>query len=202
MSKLSIMAYFEKWFILGVIAGIIAGLAAATFYMLLHLFELLFIERMVGISYPRPIGEGGNPLAFTFHAGRYYLIPLSLSLGGLLSGLIVYIFAPEAEGHGTDAAIRAYHYFQGKIRRIVIPVKIIASAITIGSGGSAGRDGPTAQFSAGVGSMLADMLRLSPEDRRRMVAIGIGAGIGSIFKTPIGGALPQFLGIIMGHLIP
>ncbi len=189
MSKLSIMAYFEKWFILGVIAGIIAGLAAATFYMLLHLFELLFIERMVGISYPRPIGEGGNPLAFTFHAGRYYLIPLSLSLGGLLSGLIVYIFAPEAEGHGTDAAIRAYHYFQGKIRRIVIPVKIIASAITIGSGGSAGREGPTAQFSAGVGSMLADMLRLSPEDRRRMVAIGIGAGIGSIFKTPIGGAL-------------
>jgi len=183
------MAYFEKWFILGVIAGIIAGLAAATFYILLHLFELIFIEKLVDVSYPRPIGEGGNPLAFTFHTGRYYLIPLSLALGGLLSGLIVYTLAPEAEGHGTDAAIRAYHYFQGKVRRIVIPVKIIASAITIGSGGSAGREGPTAQFSAGVGSMLADLLKLSPEDRRRMVAIGIGAGIGSIFKTPIGGAL-------------
>ncbi len=72
---------------------------------------------------------------------------------------------------------------------IVVPVKLIASAITIGSGGSAGREGPTAQFSAGIGSGVTDLLRLTPEDRRRMVAVGIGAGIGTIFKSPIGGAL-------------
>ncbi|MEM0016103.1 MAG: chloride channel protein, partial [Saccharolobus sp.] len=80
-------------------------------------------------------------------------------------------------------------YFQGKIRWIVVPVKIIASAITIGSGGSAGREGPTAQFSAGIGSIVADLLHLSPDDRRKAVAVGIGAGIGTIFKTPIGGAI-------------
>lgn len=83
---------------------------------LLHLFEDLFLFHLIGISYPRPIGEGGNPIIFTFHPGNYYLIPVSMSIGGLLSGLIVYTFAPEAEGHGTDAAIKAYHYYQGKMR--------------------------------------------------------------------------------------
>jgi len=181
------LSYFEKWFILGIISGSIAGFAATIFYTLLRLSEFVFIRGLVGMSYPEPIGEGGNPFSFTFNIGNYYLIPISLILGGLISGFIVYTFAPEAEGHGTDAAIKAYHYFQGKVGWMVVPVKIIASAATIGSGGSAGREGPTAQFSAGIGSVLADLLKLSPEDRRRMVAVGIGAGIGTIFKTPIGG---------------
>ncbi|MFP3226988.1 MAG: chloride channel protein, partial [Sulfolobaceae archaeon] len=123
MSRLSSLPYFEKWFILGVLMGVIASIAATTFYLLLHFFEYVFLFQFVKISYPRPIGEGGNPLTFTFSPGNYYLIPLSMALGGLLSGLIVYTFAPEAEGHGTDTAIRAYHYLQGKIRWVVIPVK-------------------------------------------------------------------------------
>jgi len=188
MARLSSLPYYEKWFILGVILGIVAGLAATTFYLLLHLFENLFIFHFIGMSYPRPLGEDGT-LDFVFEPGNYLLIPVSTLIGGLISGLIVYTFAPETEGHGTDAAIKAYHYLQGKIRWVVIPVKIIASAITIGSGGSAGREGPTAQFSAGIGSVIADLMHLSPEDRRRAVAVGIGAGIGTIFKAPIGGAL-------------
>ncbi|QGA69623.1 chloride channel protein [Sulfolobus sp. E11-6] len=186
--NLSSLPYFEKWFILGIILGVVAGFAAITFYLLLHLFEEIFLFNFIGMSYPRPLGEGGT-LNFVFHPGNYLLIPISTAIGGLISGIIVYTFAPEAEGHGTDAAIKSYHYLQGKVRWIVIPVKIIASAITIGSGGSAGREGPTAQFSAGVGSVIADLLHLSPEDRRRAVAVGIGAGIGTIFKTPIGGAI-------------
>ncbi|QGA55202.1 CBS domain-containing protein [Sulfolobus sp. E5-1-F] len=186
--NLSSLPYFEKWFILGIILGVVAGFAAITFYLLLHLFEEIFLFNFIGMSYPRPLGEGGT-LNFVFHPGNYLLIPISTAIGGLISGIIVYTFAPEAEGHGTDAAIKSYHYFQGKVKWIVIPVKIIASAITIGSGGSAGREGPTAQFSAGVGSVIADLLHLSPEDRRRAVAVGIGAGIGTIFKTPIGGAI-------------
>ncbi|MEM3281448.1 MAG: chloride channel protein, partial [Saccharolobus sp.] len=158
------------------------------FYELLHVFEYIFIFRFINMSYPRPLGEGGT-LDFVFHPGNYLLIPVSTTIGGLISGIIVYTLAPEAEGHGTDAVIKAYHYFQGKIRWIVVPVKIIASAITIGSGGSAGREGPTAQFSAGIGSIVADLLHLSPDDRRKAVAVGIGAGIGTIFKTPIGGAI-------------
>jgi len=74
------------------------------------------------------------------------LIPVSTALGGLIAGLLIFIFAPEAEGHGTDAAIDAFHNKAGAIRRRIPIVKMIASAFTIGSGGSAGREGPTAQI--------------------------------------------------------
>jgi len=180
--------YYVKWFILGTIIGVVAGISALAFYFTLKLMEHLFLGLVVGISVPEPIGEGGS-LESEFKVINLWLIPVSTTLGGLLSGLIVYTWAPEAEGHGTDAAINAYHKLQGKIRRRIPLIKLFASAITIGSGGSAGREGPTAQLSAGIASAIADLLRLSPDDRRRAVAVGIGAGIGSIFKAPIGGAI-------------
>jgi len=187
--RLSSLPYYEKWLIMGVVIGVVAGFAAITFSLLLKLFEEIFMVYLVGLKLPRPLGEGGT-LDYVFHPPKnYILISVITALGGLISGLVVYSFAPEAEGHGTDAAIRAYHYNQGKIRPIVAPVKIVASAITIGSGGSAGREGPTALFSAGIGSLIADLLHLSPEDRRIALAVGLGAGIGSIFKAPIGGAI-------------
>ena len=84
-------------------------------------------------------------------------------MGELLSGILVYTFAPEAEGHGTDAAVEAFHFKGGKVRPIVPLIKVLSSAITIGSGGAAGSEGPTAQISVGVGSMLGpyDFLRYS-----------------------------------------
>ncbi len=182
------LPYFQRWFIIATIIGIIAGLGALLFYYAIIFFSYLFMNIFLGISFPVPVGEGSY-LNFSITNSRYFLIPVSTTLGGLLSGLIVYKFAPEAEGHGTDAAIDAYHNKQGKVRKIVIPIKTLASAITIGSGGSAGREGPTAQISSGLGSIVADLLHLSPEDRRRAVAVGIGAGIGTIFKAPIGGAI-------------
>lgn len=96
--------------------------------------------------------------------------------------MIIYTTAPEAEGHGTDAAIRSFHYKQGKIRHRIPFIKTLASAITIGSGGSAGREGPTALIAAGIGSMIADFLGLSPKDRRIAVAVGIGSGIGTYLR--------------------
>src|SRR5208337_3261827 len=86
-------------------------------------------------------------------------------------------------------AIDAFHNKGGYIRRRVPIVKTIASSFTIGSGGSAGREGPTAQIAAGFGSVLAQFLKLNVADRRIAVAAGIGAGIGAIFKAPLGGAL-------------
>ena len=109
--------------------------------------------------------------------------------GRALSGMLVYRFAPEAEGHGTDAAIAAVHHDPSGIRARSVLVKLVASALTIGSGGSAGREGPTAQISAGFGSMLARILHLSPSDARIAVSTGIGSGIGAIFKAPLGGAV-------------
>src|SRR5690606_2967387 len=105
------------------------------------------------------------------------------------SGLIVQRFAPETEGHGTDSAIESIHRRAGRVRRRVPLVKTIASAITIGSGGSGGREGPAAQISSGFSSLLADWLRLNTQDRRTAVIAGMGAGIGAIFRAPLGGAL-------------
>jgi CIC family chloride channel protein len=120
---------------------------------------------------------------------RPWLLPLVTALGGAISGLIVFTFAPEAEGHGTDSAIAAIHHKRGRIRARIPPIKLIASAITIGTGGSGGREGPTAQISAGFGSLLGQWLGLSAQDRRIAVAVGMGAGIGAIFRAPLGGAV-------------
>ncbi len=186
--KLSSLPYFERWFIVGAIIGVVAGFGALAFYFAIRLFEIIFFTDIVGMTIPRPLGEGGS-LVYHFYALRYYLIPVIVAAGGLLSGIIVYTFDPSSEGHGTDAAIRAFHKNHGKIKRRTPLVKTIASAITIGSGGSAGREGPTALIAAGIGSFLADILGLSPKDRRIAVAVGIGAGIGTIFKAPIGGSV-------------
>ncbi|WP_337860127.1 chloride channel protein [Ferroplasma sp.] len=186
--KLSSLPYFQRWFIVGSLIGVVAGMGSLAFYFAIRLFETIFFTYIVGMTIPHPLGEGGS-LVYHFYAMRYYLIPVVVATGGLITGLIVYTFDPSSEGHGTDAAIRSFHYNHGKIKRRTPLVKTIASAITIGSGGSAGREGPTALIAAGIGSFLADILGLSPKDRRIAVAVGIGAGIGTIFKAPIGGSV-------------
>ncbi len=139
-----------------------------------------------GFTPASPAGEGGAPIT---EALRPWALPLCVALGGLLSGIIVFRLAPEAEGHGTDAAIAAFHHRPRGIRGRVPIVKLVASAITIGSGGSAGREGPTAQISAGFGSFLSRMLDLDQHDARIAVAAGMAAGIGAIFRAPLGAAV-------------
>lgn len=179
--------YLRKWLVLGTLLGVIAGLGAVTFYNALALATHLLLADLAGYHVPTPFGSGLS--SGSSHFARPWAIPLVVGLGGLLSGVLVFALAPEAEGHGTDAAISAVHDNPRGVRARAVIVKIIASAITIGSGGSGGREGPTAQISAGFGSFLARVLDLSPPDGRIAVAIGIGSGIGSIFGAPLGGAL-------------
>jgi CIC family chloride channel protein len=179
-------SYFRKWLVLGAIIGVVAGVGAIIFASAIRLATHLFLELGAGYYQPNPTGEGATTVS---PIARLWMIPVLTTLGGLITGLIVFTLAPEAEGHGTDAAIEAFHRKGGYIRPRVPIVKTIASAITIGSGGSAGREGPTAQIAAGFGSALADLLHLDAHDRRIAMAAGVGAGIGSIFKAPLGGAL-------------
>ena len=166
--------------------GIAGGLGAQLFVWILNLAERLLLFGIAGFRPPEP----GSPNPQPFFTGSiYWLIPVATTLGGLLSGILVYTFAPEAEGHGTDAAVEAFHFKGGKVRPIVPLIKVFASAITIGSGGAAGREGPTAQISVGVGSMLADFLHLPDEDRRILVLAGMAAGLAAIFRSPLGMAI-------------
>ncbi len=148
------------------LVGIVGGLGAQFFVWILNLAERLLLIGIAGYQPPEPGSVNPEPLIGPW---GLWLIPVATTLGGLLSGILVYTFAPEAEGHGTDAAVEAFHFKGGKVRPIVPLIKVLSSAITIGSGGAAGREGPTAQISVGVGSMLADVLRLPDEDRRILV---------------------------------
>ena len=177
-----------KWFVLSGLVGVVAGAAAIVFQLLGQLVQQGTLTAISGYRAAEAVGE----LSFGHHeAGelQVWLIVAVMAGGGLVSGLLVYLLAPEAEGHGTDAAIDAFHNRRGEIRTRIPLIKTIASAVTLGTGGSAGREGPIAQIGAGFGSALATWLRLSARDRRILLAAGMGAGVGAIFRAPLAGAL-------------
>jgi CIC family chloride channel protein len=186
LAGLQAPALLRKWLPIAVLIGVVAGVGAIVFYEAIALCSQFFLGTLAGYVPPSPVGEGNASIT---SAARPWVLPLVVALGGLISGIIVFTWAPEAEGHGTDAAIAAFHFHAGYIRPRVPIIKLIASAITIGSGGSGGREGPTAQISAGFGSALGRWLKLDDHDRRIAVATGIGAGIGAIFRAPLGGAV-------------
>ena len=170
------------------IVGFGAGLGAVAFLLALQFTYKLVIGDLMGMTIP-PTAEDPPRLPSSYDAARWWLVLLCPAVGGLLSGLLVFRFAPEAEGHGTDALIRAFHRGGGIIRARVPLIKSFASIITLGSGGSAGQEGPIAQIGAGLGSILATRLRLTPPERRLLILAGAAGGVGAIFRAPLGGAL-------------
>ncbi|HEX9655198.1 MAG TPA: chloride channel protein [bacterium] len=184
--------YFEfrftgRWMLYSLIIGIVSGIGAILFYYLQVWIQEVTLHDLAGYVPPLPGGEGDTS-GYSLPVHRWWILIIP-TIGGLISGLLVYTWAPEAEGHGTDGVIKAYHHERGIIRPRVPAIKTIASAVTIGTGGSAGREGPIAQIGAGFGSILATKLKLSDKERRIMVISGMAAGIGSIFRSPIGGAI-------------
>lgn len=178
----------QRWTLFSIIIGIVSGFGAILFYIGLGA-ATNYILGGVGGYYP-PVPSGELPLFSSpdFETAKWVLFLLPAA-GGLLAGIIIFTLAPEAEGHGTDAVIDAYNNKRGIIRKRVPIIKAISSIITIGTGGSAGREGPIAQIGAGFGSTLATFLKLSDRDRRIMLICGTAAGIGSIFKAPLGGSI-------------
>ena len=206
----------KRILVIAMVVGVIAGFGALLFFEGLKWGTAFFMGYLLKFSYPQEgqtiaeISQWQEPHSLVL------LLPI-LIFGSLMTGLLVTRFAPEAEGHGTDAAIRAFHG-DGMIRRRVPLLKAVTAILTISTGGSAGREGPSAQISAGFGSMVADMLGLSPRERRIAMTTGIGAGIGTIFKAPFGGAVlaaevlytrdfesdaivPAFLASVIGYAI-
>jgi len=182
------IAVAGRWLFYFVLIGIIAGCGAIVFHYLCGLGMHFFLDLMAGYRPEAPAGEH-LLLPHTQTPFNKWILLILPALGGVVSGWLVYTFAPEAEGHGTDAAIDAYHHKGGFIRGRIPFIKTIASALTLTTGGSGGREGPIAQIGAGFGSFLATKFNLSKRERRIMMAAGIGAGVGSIFRAPLAGAL-------------
>ncbi len=168
--------------------GVVGALSARVFVYILGVSQSFFLTWLAGYN-PPAMSEDGGVLNQVIGLHGLWLIPLATTLGGLISGFLVYSLAPETEGHGTDSVVKAFHHAGGFIRARVAPLKLITSAITIGSGGSAGREGPTALLSAGIASVYATFRHRSDEERRLLVLIGMAAGLSAIFRSPIGTAI-------------
>ncbi|MGO8753120.1 MAG: chloride channel protein [Thermoguttaceae bacterium] len=110
-------------------------------------------------------------------------------LGAAGVAFLVGKFAPEAKGHGVPEVMDAIYYNNGIIRPVVALIKSLASALSIGSGGSIGREGPIIQIGASFGSTMGQIIRMPQRQRITLIAAGAGAGIAATFNTPIGGVL-------------
>ncbi|RJP57716.1 MAG: voltage-gated chloride channel [Candidatus Auribacter fodinae] len=154
----------SKWVLLSVVVGCLVGGSTSIF--------------LAGLNWL-------SDIAASSHSYYFLLLPFAL----FLSSLSIKFFAPDAEGHGTEKVIEAIHRKDGIIKTAVVPVKLIATIITIAFGGSAGKEGPCAQIGAGIASFFARLFRFDANDRKKLVICGISAGFSSVFGTPLAGAM-------------
>jgi CIC family chloride channel protein len=167
--------------LLASVLGVVAGIGAFVLRALIALFHNLFLLGRLSLQYDTnqhaAVGRWGPGVA------------LAPAAGAVLVVFLIRRFAPEAKGHGVPEVMDAIYYQKSVIRPVVAVVKSLASAISIGSGGSVGREGPIIQIGAAFGSWFGRAIGVSRWQLATLVAAGGGAGIAATFNTPIGGVL-------------
>ena len=166
---------------LSLLVGIVAGLGAVAFRALIAIFHNLFFLGRLSAAYDANTHTPAGPW------GPFVILVPVVGAFGVV--FLVKNFAPEAKGHGVPEVIEAVYYRKGVIRPIVSVVKALASALSIGSGGSIGREGPIIQIGSSFGSTMGQLLRLPAWQKVTLIAAGAGGGIAATFNTPIGGVL-------------
>lgn len=172
------LSAFTKWIALSAALGVIGGLVAVGFHLLVEFARGQLFGRVAGTV------EGG-----LMSGSNLALVLLVPALGGLAVGLVKKWTGSDREDAGTEAVVRSFHRMKGRMRKREATVTAITSAITIGSGGSAGQEGPVGKIGASIGSSLSTALGFSDRDRRLFLMAGASAGIGALFGSPLGGAL-------------
>jgi chloride channel protein, CIC family len=170
------------------LVGIVAGLMGAAFFAALEVVQRALLEHLVGYRILRASGETFMGELDSGRPFRWWVLLFLPALGGLGSGLVSQL-APETFGGGGDAMITAFHKHGGVIRRRVPGVKLLASLLTLGTGGAGGREGPTMQIGGALGSWVGRVLKVSASERRILMVAGVAAGIAAVFRTPLGAAL-------------
>jgi CIC family chloride channel protein len=170
------------WWAMGSLAiavGIIAGLGAVVFRAMISGVHNLFFLGQLSFSYDANLHTPPAPWGFLV-----ILVPV---VGALGVAFAVGTFAPEAKGHGVPEVMDSIYHREGRIRPVVVVVKSIASAISIGTGGSVGREGPIVQIGSAFGSTLGQFVPMPTRQRIALVAAGAGGGIAATFNSPLGG---------------
>ncbi|UCF57115.1 MAG: chloride channel protein [Deltaproteobacteria bacterium] len=170
--------------ILAAIVGLAGGFGAIGFRHLIGFIQSIFY------------GSAGNLLELVPLTPWYFMIWIP-ALGGLLVGPLVYFLAREAKGHGVPEVMEAVALRSGIIRKRIVIIKSLASAISIGTGGSVGREGPIVQIGSAIGSTIGQVLRISEDRIRTLVGCGAAAGIAATFNAPVAGSMFA-LEIILG----
>jgi len=169
-------------YVLAIVVGLAGGVGAIVFREMIRFVDWLFFEQ----------------LAEWLDGYGRWTIMLIPALGGLIVGPLIYLFAREAKGHGVPEVMLAVEESGGRIRPRVAAVKALASAITIGSGGSAGREGPIVQIASTLGSTIGQLTRQPDDNVRLLVAAGAAAGVSATFNAPIAGVFFA-LEVILRH---
>jgi CIC family chloride channel protein len=171
------------------LVGAAAGLLGSLFFALVEAVQRICLEGWTGYiplraGGERLLGEMAKPPPF-----RPWLLWVMPGAGALLAGAISMWLAPETRGGGADAIIEAFHRSNGLVRKRVAFVKALVSAVTLGFGGSGGREGPTMQMGGALGSLVGQVLRVTDRERRLLLVAGTAAGMAAVFRTPLGAAL-------------
>lgn len=174
-------------FVYAIMVGFLGGGASIAF------------KKMVCLVQSLAIGTMKEEILHFVAATPWWILIVAPAVGGLLTGVLIHLFAREAKGHGVPEVMLAVARKGGKIRGRVAVIKSIASAITIGSGGSTGREGPIVQISSAIGSYLGQLLGVPERRLRTLVACGAAAGIAGTFNAPIAGAIFA-LEVIIGEM--
>ena len=165
-----------KWIFYATITGIIVG-SSTTFFLKVLDFSV----------------EKAQNLPFKF----FLLLPLAF----IISVFLVRTFAKDAEGHGTEKIIEAIHKKDGNMNIFVVPIKLLATIVTIAFGGSAGKEGPSAQIGATIMSFISQKANLTKEEKKKLIICGISAGFGAVFGTPIAGAIFAIEVLFIGTIL-
>ncbi len=171
------------------LVGAAAGLLGSIFFAGVEAVQRLCLEEPTGYvplraGGERILGEMAERVPF-----RPWLLCLVPAVGALLAGIISQWLAPETRGGGSDAIIAAFHRHNGRVRKRVAFVKAVVSILTLGAGGSGGREGPTMQMGGSLGSLVGQLLRVTDRERRILLVAGTAAGMAAVFRTPLGAAL-------------
>ena len=171
-----VFASLMKWVLLSSVMGVIIGSLITLFLKLLSL------------------AEGSRELLpFPY----YFTLPFAL----LMTVYVIKKLAPNAEGHGTEKVIEAIHKSDGKVELAILPVKVMATVLSIFAGASVGKEGPGAQLGAAASSFVSSLLNFTTHDRKKLVICGISAGFASVFGTPIAGAIFGIEILIVGTIM-